>query len=325
MSMTYYAVTDDPNELAHYGILGMKWGVVHDKPRHSGSRRPRSAAYKKAQSKLGKMMRSGIKKAEAQWKAYNSPKAKEARFMKKAMQQARTGTLKYGKLTDDQVRRVTERLALERNARQLGSTENPKFMKRLKTAIGTGVITGIGQGTASYINERFKGRGAVDAEIKRDKRMSKYESDQRVQQRKAQNKINQEYYEEAERRGYKGPLYESQENRAKQLMAWKDRDAKEAERTRRQNAYYETYYRTAAANRAKSRIPDKTSGSSSSSGSSSDSGSSGGGSSKPSTSPVTINVYSPTGRVTTRPLTRSTGVIPSGSKRRPRKTGRGRH
>lgn len=324
MSMTYYAVTDDPNELAHYGILGMKWGVVHDKPRHSGSQRPRSAAYKKAQSKLGKMMRSGIKKAEAQWKAYNSPKAKEARFMKKAMQQARTGTLKYGKLTDDQVRRVTERLALERNARQLGSTENPKFMKRLKTAIGTGVITGIGQGTASYINERFKGRGAVDAEIKRDKRMSKYESDQRVQQRKARNKINQEYYEEAERRGYKAPLFESQEDRAKQLTAWKDRDAKEAERTRRQNAYYETYYRTAAANRAKSRIPDKTSGSSGSS-SSSDSGSSGSGSSKSTTPPVSVTVYTSSGRVTTRPLTRSTGVVPSERKRRPRKTGRGRH
>ena len=108
MSMTYYAVTDDPNELVHWGVKGMKWGVRHDKPRHPGSRRPRSVAYKRAQSKLGKMMRNGIKKAEANWKAYNSPKAKEARFMKKAMEQARTGTLKYGKLTDAQVRRVTE-------------------------------------------------------------------------------------------------------------------------------------------------------------------------------------------------------------------------
>ena len=24
--MKYYAVTDDPNELLHYGRLGMKWG-----------------------------------------------------------------------------------------------------------------------------------------------------------------------------------------------------------------------------------------------------------------------------------------------------------
>ena len=87
MSMTYYAVTDDPNELAHWGILGMKWGVRRTPeqlghPRHTGSKRPRSAAYKKAQSKLGRMMKSGIKKAEAHWKEYNCPKAKEERVMK---------------------------------------------------------------------------------------------------------------------------------------------------------------------------------------------------------------------------------------------------
>lgn len=201
MSMTYYAVTDDPNELAHYGILGMKWGVRNDKPRHTGSRRPRSAAYKKAQNKLSKMMKSGIKKAEAHWKAYNSPKAKEQRFMNKAMQQARNGTLKYGKLTDDQVRRVTERLALERNARQLGSTENPSFGKRLKTAIGAGIIEGVGRGTASYINERFAGRGRTTAELKAQKRREKYEAKESTMRRKAKKEAKQELYKELAEEG----------------------------------------------------------------------------------------------------------------------------
>ncbi len=226
MAMTYYAVTDDPNELAHWGIKGMKWGVRHDKPRHSGSRRPRSLAYKKAQSKLQKMMKSGIKKAEAHWKAYNSPQAKEARFMKKAMQQARTGTLKYGKLTDAQVRRVTERLALERNARQLGSTENPKMAKRIKMAIGEGIVRGIGQGTGAYIEERFRGRGRTTAEIKADKRKAKYEGRDDVQRRRARNKQTEEFYKTAYEEGDNPEYYRftTSKQRAKYLSNVKARN-----------------------------------------------------------------------------------------------------
>jgi len=225
MSMTYYAVTDDPNELAHFGIPGMKWGVRHDKPRHSGSRKPRSAAYKKAQNKLGRMMKSGIKKAEAHWNTYNSPAAKEARFMKKAMQQARNGTLKYGKLTDSQVRQVTDRLALERNARMLGSTENPRYTKRLKMAIGEGIIRGIGGGTGAYIEERFRGRGRTTAEIKADKRKAKYESRNSVQERRARNKQAEEYYKTAYEEGLSNPdRYMSTRDRAKYLSDVKARN-----------------------------------------------------------------------------------------------------
>lgn len=226
MSMTYYAVTDDPNELVHWGIKGMKWGVRHDKPRHSGSRRPRSLAYKKAESKLQKMMKSGIKKAEAHWKEYNSPKAKEARFMKKVMQQARTGTLKYGKLTDAQVRRVTERLALERNARQLGSTENPKMSKRIKMAVGEGIVRGIGQGTGAYIEERFRGRGRTTAEIKADKRKAKYEGRDDVQKRRARNKQTEEFYKTAYEEGDNPEYYRftTSKQRAKYLSNVKARN-----------------------------------------------------------------------------------------------------
>lgn len=196
--MKYYAVTEDPNELMHYGILGMKWGrrrtpdqLGH--PRHTGSRK-RSPAYKKAQSKLGKLMKSGIKKAQANWKEYNSPEAKEKRFMNKAMQQARTGTLKYGKLTDDQIKRVKERLLLERDARSLGSTENARYIRRLGTAISEGIVTGIGRGTASYIDERFKGRGKTTAEIKADKRKLKYNNREDIQAMNAENRARNEHF-----------------------------------------------------------------------------------------------------------------------------------
>lgn len=252
MSMTYYAVTDDPNELTHWGIKGMKWGVRHDKPRHTGSSRKRSAAYKKAQSKLSKMMKSGIKKAEAHWKAYNSPQAKEARFMKKAMQQARTGTLKYGKLTDDQVRRVTERLALERNARQFGSTENPKFAKRIKLAVGEGIVRGIGQGTGAYIEERFRGRGRTTAEIKADKRKAKYEGRNDVQRRRALNKQTEEFYKTAYEEGINPDYYkyDSSRSRAKFLSEVKERnklsDVKKQQRDSFDRAYYSNMGKNAA-------------------------------------------------------------------------------
>lgn len=316
MSMTYYAVTDDPNELAHYGILGMKWGVRKDKPRHSGSGKRRSAAYKKAQSKLSSAMRNGIKKAEAHWKEYNSPKAKEARFMKKAMQKARTGTLKYGKLSDDQVRRVTERLALERNARQLGSTENPRFAKRLKIAVGQGVITGIGAGTGAYIEERFRGRGRTTAEIKRDKRMAKYESDQSVQKRKARNKANAEYYEEAAKRGYEPGLItrlgQTDSARAKQVRGWHERDAREEERTKRQQRINETYDRAYAQKKAeynsavRAARQDKLYGRKTNTNNNDNNNNTGNGQKNPQY-PVAINVYSANGKI--RSTTGATSAI----------------
>jgi len=171
--MKYYAVTNDPAELMHYGVKGMKWGVIRTDAQLGHPKKPRSAAYKRASNKLSKMMRSGIKKAEAHWQKYNSPANKKARAnkrelnrmikaqnradkqMNKYIEQARKGNLKYGKLTDDQVQRVTERLYLERQARQLGSTEPESFRKRLGAAVTAGVISGVGQGVSTIVGERI--------------------------------------------------------------------------------------------------------------------------------------------------------------------------
>lgn len=194
--MTYYAVTNDPNELMHFGILGMKWGrrrtpeqLGH--PRHHGNGRrssaPRSEAYKKAQSKLGKMMKSGIKKAEAHWREYNSPEAKYERQTNRAIEQARKGKLHYRKLTDDQVRRVTERLALERQARQIADTEKT-WKRRLGEAIGTGIITGVGAGVAARTGEWIKRGGELKTERMKEDIKDSYAA--RSDRRKNRMEIN---------------------------------------------------------------------------------------------------------------------------------------
>ena len=193
--MKYYAVTDDPNELMHYGRKGMKWG------QHIFGDKPRSAAYRRASSKLRRSMRNGIAKAKANWARKHSPTVlrakakakaakqqaraarKEEKFMNKAIQRAREGRLRYGKLTDEQVRRVTERLALERNARQLGSTEKPKFKTRLKEAVQEGMLQGATRGGAAYIEERWRAKGKYAAQKKYGEKIAKAEA-------RAQNKKN---------------------------------------------------------------------------------------------------------------------------------------
>ena len=201
--MKYYAVTDDPNELMHYGRKGMKWG------QHIFGDKPRSAAYRRASSKLSRSMRNGIAKAKANWARKHSPTVlrakakakaakqqaraarKEEKFMKKAIQRAREGRLRYGKLTDEQVRRVTERLALERNARQLGSTEKPKFKTRLKEAVQEGMLQGATRGGAAYIEERWRAKGKYAAQKKYGVKIAKQDARDQIQKNRVLDRENE--------------------------------------------------------------------------------------------------------------------------------------
>ena len=185
--MKYYAVTEDPNELMHFGIKGMKWGIIRTPEQlghHKAPKKPRSPAYMKASATLSKAMRQGIAKAQANWDTYNSPENKQIRAEKRAinkeihaynraekkfqkhLQLARQGRLKYKGISDDEVSRITDRLALERNSRLLSGTEKASFGRRLKERVGEGIIEGVGRGTSGYISERMTGRGRTTAEIK---------------------------------------------------------------------------------------------------------------------------------------------------------------
>lgn len=190
--MKYYAVTEDPNELMHYGVKGMKWG------QHIFGDKPKSAAYKRAAGKLSSSMRNGIAKARANWKTAHSPSAlrakariKEAKMMKKALQQAREGRLRYGKLTDEQVRQVTARLALEQQARNLGGKERSNLVRRYMAAKGEGILQGITKGTASYMDEIYKAKGKVKAKRRYGETIARQEA-REAGIKQAQTKISNE-------------------------------------------------------------------------------------------------------------------------------------
>lgn len=232
--MKYYAVTNDPTELMHFGIKGMHWGIRRTDaqlghPRHSGSRRPRSAAYKKAQNKLGKAMKNGIEKAKANWREYNSPERKYERQTNKALQQARKGKLKYGKLDDWQVQRITDRLAMERNARMLSNTEKT-WGKKLLSSVGEGVISGVGHGVDKRMSEWISRGSTLKTDRKRAEQQEYFDS--RKDKRKIEN-ARKEAEAKLERE-FKQKQREDDYNDSRER-------AKEAERVRNSYEYGASY------------------------------------------------------------------------------------
>ena len=219
--MKYYAVTEDPNELLHYGVKGMKWG----QHLFGDDLRPKSAGYKRALGKLRKAaskkaasVKSAVKKSSVQLSMnrqrkqqdkYNRAMQKAQRRMElvenlrnvdqarvyergidreyhnavktakaqnklnrildkqavryaqnetkmdKYLKQARQGKLKYGKLSDDQIQRITQRLNAEKNARQLNGAEKTWHQQK-KEARRAGKLEGITKGTAAAMTEVAK-------------------------------------------------------------------------------------------------------------------------------------------------------------------------
>ena len=210
--MKYYAVTDDPRELYHYGVKGMKWG------QHIFGDKPKSPGYHKAVSKLKSIMGKTAKAAKTTAaqisynhrqrqdrkfekaversqrriaqieglhlidqaqnyerslskdhgrmakqqslakKAYKAEKQREMNYAKseakmdKYLQQAREGKLKYGKLSENQIHRIQDRLQLESNTRRLESAEKT-WRQQKKEARRAGYLSGITRGTAAAMEE----------------------------------------------------------------------------------------------------------------------------------------------------------------------------
>ena len=241
--MKYYAVTDDPNELMHYGVKGMKWG------QHIFGKE-RSTAFKKAATKLRASMKNGIKKTnanlqkasvnraakkeakknfkEAQFNAKaqarldealgnqankaarkeqaavrreirreNAAERREDRKMERYLQKARQGTLKYKKLSDNQIDAIANRLNLENQARRLSGNETPHLLTRVKRSIGEGVVRGVGSAVAVGIEENARARARYKAEQKYGAKTAKakLKNQQKTAKREARAEADKEFYE----------------------------------------------------------------------------------------------------------------------------------
>lgn len=279
--MKYYAVTEDPRELYHYGVKGMKWGqhIFGDKPKspgyHKALAKLRSTvkATTKTTVKVAKAAKSAIQKSAAQM-AYNRREKQDRKYEKavqeaqqkvnaiadlnaydndrafqkqlaksqkisqkmnnleakkfgigqrnslknfrkevnaekkidKYTQQAREGTLRYGKLSEDQIQRVQDRLALEANTRRLGGTEKSSWRKQKKEARRAGYLQGITKGTAAAMEEigragaqygiqHILDRRKLNAKAKQEGKQNRLRN--REQNKKSHREINNEVKQEA--------------------------------------------------------------------------------------------------------------------------------
>lgn len=277
--MKYYAVTEDPNELLHYGVKGMKWG----KHLFGDDLKPKSTAYKNAAKKL-KSLASSVTKAvnntkstiqkssvqrsinkqkkqenkfneavaktqrridtisnlnnlnkltsyeksvERQYKAdqkqakanlkaekaaikQEKKYAKNERKMERFMQEAREGRLKYGQLSDEQVQRVTDRLALERSARSLGNTEKASYRLRKKEAIREGKLEGYKRGTAAAMEEVARGLIQMGFKNRENRKALDQKSKLDAERQREANRIRNKKTHKEVREDIKDEAYEAQ-------------------------------------------------------------------------------------------------------------------
>ena len=276
--MKYYAVTDDPTELLHYGVKGMKWG----EHLFGDDLKPKSPAYKNAVTKLKgfvskaakavkapvakktEVQKSTEKRAKQQAKFNNAVKAaqnrikvvenlsrvdsernfdrklnreykkerrierdnekqarvdekrerryaKNERKMEKYLQQARQGKLKYGKLSDDQVHEITDRLGIERNARILGSAEKT-WRQQKKDAFRQGKLQGITRGTAAAMEELARAGTVYGIQNWRNRRKlnaaAKQEGkEQHIKDRAKNKKTAKEIRDDIKQEAYESEVY----------------------------------------------------------------------------------------------------------------------
>lgn len=280
--MKYYAVTDDINELYHYGVKGMKWG----QHLFGDDLKPKSPGYKRAANKLrdiakaskqsGRkdvetwsdrryrqqvkkaLARSALSKAKYGWdqvadgmhaneQAFNNAKREIRRNQKVAydqnryqqrllrseekqahkaakaekkfdryLQDAREGRLRAGKLSNEQIQRINDRLNLERQARQLGGSEKASYRTRRREAIREGKLEGYKRGTAAGMEALAK--GLVEMGI-RSKIVKNLNNRSEARRQKVRNRIVNKKSHADIRRELRDKAYEEQI----QDSSWYDR------------------------------------------------------------------------------------------------------
>lgn len=129
--------------LAHHGIKGMKWGVrrTPEQLGHPRSKKKAKSIWKKSAETL-----SGARKSRKQKKL----EAKLAKQRKKE----ETG---YEKYSDEELKKMTDRLNLERNYKNVYAEMHPDKLKRVKRVLGDlaeNAVRAVGQKAISAAVEK---------------------------------------------------------------------------------------------------------------------------------------------------------------------------
>lgn len=130
--------------------------------------------------------------------------------MPKYFQEARTGTLAYGKLSDEQIGRLQNRLALEANTRRLGSTEAPSWREQKKMARREGYLQGITRGTSAAMEEVARAGIQYGVQNLMNRKKLDKASELRAEREKNANRIKNKKTRSEMREDVKQEAYETQ-------------------------------------------------------------------------------------------------------------------
>lgn len=138
----------DSNYLAHFGILGMKWGVR----RYQNSDGSLTPAGKERYGSGSGSTKEGFKKVKNILKSDSGSKSS------KAYREARRKDI--DELSTQELREINNRLREEKSYQELTKgniSEGKRFAKQTATAVASGIITGIAiEAGKTYVKKKLK-------------------------------------------------------------------------------------------------------------------------------------------------------------------------
>lgn len=138
------------DELMHYGVKGMRWGVRKRERSSGGSKKKKKSLISKA-IKKGK----SVVAANAKKKAEKAARAEKTTKTSFGTKKQKKNDQSYKSLTDDELRKVVQRISLEKQYKTLtatksGSEKVSDFMKKSGKVLVKGVaIAGVLGGAAA--------------------------------------------------------------------------------------------------------------------------------------------------------------------------------